>query len=319
MPTRCRAFRSQSWVFPNDRDAGVAAFETPARRALAFFGDLVGPYLYEKLANVETAGVSGGMEHASAIAYGEDSVTGKPVTTLVAHEIAHAWFGNGVTERDWDDVWLSEGFATYLTHLFVEHVDGRDAFVAGLRRDRNRVAAAEKKIARHADRAPGYLGHEPRAQPVRVSEGGMGPAHAAGPRRRRGVPRVRSRVLPAPPERHGVHRRLPAGCRGSHGAGPGAVLQAVAQPAGIPSISGTWRYRADTKTVEVVLQQVHQADPFQVSLEIAIEAEGQPRRIEKVELTERTHRFEFAAGTKPSGVVLDPDTRVLAELALARK
>ena len=63
----------------------------------------------------------------------------------MAHEIAHAWFGNGVTERDWDDVWLSEGFATYLTHLFVEHVDGRDAFVAGLRRDRDRVAAAEKK------------------------------------------------------------------------------------------------------------------------------------------------------------------------------
>ncbi len=47
----------QSWVFPADRDAGVAAFEAPARQALAFFGDLVGPYLYEKLANIETAGV----------------------------------------------------------------------------------------------------------------------------------------------------------------------------------------------------------------------------------------------------------------------
>ena len=45
---------------------------------------------------------------------------------MIVHEIAHQWFGNAVTESDWDDVWLSEGFATYFTHLFVEHADGRD-------------------------------------------------------------------------------------------------------------------------------------------------------------------------------------------------
>ena len=43
---------------------------------------------------------------------------------MIVHEIAHQWFGNAVTEGDWDDVWLSEGFATYLTHLFVEHAEG---------------------------------------------------------------------------------------------------------------------------------------------------------------------------------------------------
>ena len=39
----------------------------------------------------------------------------------MVHEIAHHWFGNAVTERDWDDVWLSEGFATYFTLFFTEH------------------------------------------------------------------------------------------------------------------------------------------------------------------------------------------------------
>ena len=56
-----------SWVFPQDRERGVPVFEIPARQAIDFFSDYVGPYGYEKLANVEAAGVSGGMEHASAI------------------------------------------------------------------------------------------------------------------------------------------------------------------------------------------------------------------------------------------------------------
>ena len=57
--------------------------------------------------------MGGGMEHASAIFYGERSVTNRPAFGLVAHEISHQWFGDSVTEKDWDDAWLSEGFATY--------------------------------------------------------------------------------------------------------------------------------------------------------------------------------------------------------------
>src|SRR4029077_16033945 len=83
--------------------------------------------------------------HASAIFYGEASVTNRPATNLVAHEIAHQWFGDSVTERDWDDVWLSEGFATYFTLLATEHYQGRDAFVAGLKRSRENVFNLEKR------------------------------------------------------------------------------------------------------------------------------------------------------------------------------
>ena len=61
------------------------------------------------------------MELASAIFYGERNVSGRGVDSLVAHEVAHQWFGDAVTERDWDDVWLSEGFATYFALLFLEH------------------------------------------------------------------------------------------------------------------------------------------------------------------------------------------------------
>ena len=85
---------------------------------------------------------SGGTEYASAIFYGEKGVSSG--RGPVVHEIAHQWFGDSVTERDWDDVWLSEGFATYFTHLYNEQFEGRDAFVRGLKNDVNTIVSAQK-------------------------------------------------------------------------------------------------------------------------------------------------------------------------------
>ena len=85
----------QTWVFPQDRDTGLATFEDLSRRALIFFIDHIGPYSYEKLANVQAAGLGGGTEHASAIFYGEKGVTAGRAP--VVHEIAHQWWGNAVT------------------------------------------------------------------------------------------------------------------------------------------------------------------------------------------------------------------------------
>jgi aminopeptidase N len=132
----------QTWVYAQDRDAGFFDFAVPTRQVMEFYSDYVGPYAYEKLANVQSNSVGGGMEAATAIFYDDDSVTGDRSVrwrNVVIHEIAHQWFGNAVTEADWNDVWLSEGFATYFTLLFREHAYGRDDFVAGLRDSRNRV------------------------------------------------------------------------------------------------------------------------------------------------------------------------------------
>jgi aminopeptidase N len=84
----------QTWTFHQDREAGIATFDVPTRQAMSFFSEHIGPYPYEKLANVEAAGMGGGMEHASVIFYGARSVTMEPATGLVTHEIAHQWFGN---------------------------------------------------------------------------------------------------------------------------------------------------------------------------------------------------------------------------------
>ena len=132
----------QTWVYAQDREKGFYDFAVPTKQAMQFFSDTIGPYAYEKLANVQSNSVGGGMEAATSIFYGDDSVTGERTVrwrNVIIHEIAHQWWGNTVTEADWDDVWLSEGFATYFTLLYREYAYGRDDFLEGLTADKQRI------------------------------------------------------------------------------------------------------------------------------------------------------------------------------------
>jgi aminopeptidase N len=107
---------------------------------VAFFSELIGPYSYEKLANVQSKTIFGGLENAGCIFYSENSVTGKGrAEGLIAHEIAHQWFGNSVTESDWHHIWLSEGFATYLTSVYMEKTYGRERLLEEMKSDRDQV------------------------------------------------------------------------------------------------------------------------------------------------------------------------------------
>lgn len=132
----------QTWVYHQDRDAGFHDFAVPTRQVLEFMSSYVGPFVYEKLANIQGNSVGGGMEAASAILYADDSVTGARTDRwryVIVHEIAHQWFGNSVTEKSWDDVWLSEGFATYFSYLFFEYADGHDVFTKNMMETRDKV------------------------------------------------------------------------------------------------------------------------------------------------------------------------------------
>ena len=91
------------------------------------------------------------MENASCIFYRENTVTGKQDhETLFAHEIAHQWFGDAVSELNWHHIWISEGFATYLTDLYLEHIYGREVFLASMKEEKEQVLRLCKtKIGSH--------------------------------------------------------------------------------------------------------------------------------------------------------------------------
>ncbi len=125
------------WMFPEDSAYAAAG---PFRRAgemLDYFSQMIGPFPYERLAHVQSSTIFGGMENATAIFYDEKSIAKHSLSEeTVAHETAHQWFGDAVTEDDWGHLWLSEGFATYLAVLWVERVAGDSA-----RANRMRTAA----------------------------------------------------------------------------------------------------------------------------------------------------------------------------------
>jgi aminopeptidase N len=128
-----------SWVFTENRKEGFHDYSV-ALKPLEFYSRLIGPYPYEKLANVQSKTIFGGLENASCIFYAENSVTGKDdIENLMAHEIAHQWFGNSVTENDWHHIWLSEGFATYLTAVYQEKTYGKEKFDETMKSARNQV------------------------------------------------------------------------------------------------------------------------------------------------------------------------------------
>ncbi|TCJ17845.1 M1 family peptidase [Flaviaesturariibacter flavus] len=128
-----------AWVFPQDSAKGFYDYAL-APSILKFFSSYIAPFPYKKLANVQSKTIFGGMENASAIFYAEESVTGdRKWEDVIAHEIAHQWFGDMASEKSFAHLWLSEGFATYMTNIYIEQKYGVDSMNKRLAADREAI------------------------------------------------------------------------------------------------------------------------------------------------------------------------------------
>jgi len=113
-------------------------------RMIQFFERKIGvPYPYAKYAQVAVSDfIFGGMENSSATTQTADTMHDARAhldfksDPLVAHELAHQWWGDLLTCRDWSHAWLNEGFATYFEALWCEENLGPDEFAWNVRQDR---------------------------------------------------------------------------------------------------------------------------------------------------------------------------------------
>ena len=318
-----RGMPIETWVYRQDRDNGFSVFDGPTTAVLDFFSDKVGPYAYERLGHVQANGVRGGMESATSIFYGDDSVNDPKSTrwrNVIIHEMAHQWFGNAVTENDWDHVWLSEGFATYFTHLFIEHTYGRDEFVAGLKADRDAIREFDSKN-------PNYrIIHDNLADMSQVlSSAGTYKKGGWTLHMLRGIigdaafwsgirdyyRQYRDRNAATPDFRRVMEE--------ASGQELGWFFDQWLTRGGFLKLQARWTYDAAVRAMKLDVVQLQPGAPLRMPIETAIEVEGEaaPRMV-KIEVRNTRETLTIPLDRAPKSLTLDPRTFVLLDADVAR-
>jgi aminopeptidase N len=307
-----------SWVFPQNRKEGFHDYSV-AVRALDYFQKNVGPYPYKKLANVQSKTRFGGLENANTIFYFENSVTGKgEQEALIAHEIAHQWFGNSATENDWHHVWLSEGFATYFTNLYLEHTYGRELFVKQLLANRDKVIRYHQKIVRpivdvtiedpknvlspNTYEKAGWvlhmlrqeLGDELFWQGVRHYYGKFAGKNAMSADFQASMEQVSGKDL-------------------------STFFQQWLYQAGYPKLAVQWKYDSWKKELQVKIEQLQTQAQFDFPLEFATQSSVEQFQLHSVRIQNKVSEFTFSMQSPPKSLSLDPMVKLLFEAKVEKK
>jgi aminopeptidase N len=294
-------------------------------KMIRFFGEKTGlRYPYNKYAQVCVPDfVAGGMENITATTM-TDSVLVDEIAalegdadSLVAHELAHQWFGDYLTGKDWSHIWLNEGFATYFASLYTEADLGDDAFRLEMHRTAQGYQGGDQ-WSRRALVEERYRSSDDMFDGITYSKGSS-VLHVL-----RGLVRdvawwkgIREYVA--------LHKLAVVDSddfRKAMEAASGQDLkwffdQWVHQ-AGHPELKVRWHYEDADKTVRVHVQQTQALDEqtplfrLPTTLEIT-ESTGGPRVVPIV-IDARSHEFVIPCGTRPKMVEIDPRGWLLKEI-----
>ncbi len=299
-----------NYVFPEDREKGLRGF-APTDSILAYFVRRLGPYPFERLANVQSKTRYGGMENAGAIFYPEAVVAEGTPEDLLAHEIAHQWFGNAVTETDWRHVWLSEGFATFLEEHYLEHRYGPEVH-------RRRMDEARSLVVRYMKQHPGavvvdstYAQPEEVLQPLTYQKGAWVLEMLRYEVGEAAFWKGLRAYYAAFRDGNASSADFEAAMERASGQDLTEFFRQWLYAPGYPVLDARWRYDAARGRVEMTVRQAQAPWPlYRFPLEIGLGAPG-ALRTERVEVRAAEHTFTFEAAAPPQTVVLDPGGKLL--------
>ena len=302
-----------SWVFPEDTAKGFDHYDD-ALTILQTFIDSIGPYAYDKLANVQSKTRYGGMENANTVFYYESSVDNE-IVPLLAHELAHQWFGNMASEENWHHIWLSEGFATYLTDLYLEWTKGEQEMIRRMSNEREKVFRFQKQALRPVV-DPAVTDYN-RLLNANSYEKGAWFLHML--RQKIGYTTFMTGIR-AYYQRFAGSNALTKDFRevmeATSGEDLGAFFEQWLLRPGHPEIQYSFAYNKKKKQVRLILEQIQEnQDPFDVEVEVQLICNGS-EQIEKVRLDGKKKSFDFKVKGPVKKVILDPNCNLLAEYVL---
>lgn len=297
-----------SWTFPEDSSLGFRHY-APARDILEAFVDSLAPFPFEKLANVQSKTRYGGMENAGCIFYAENSVD-RDIVPLLAHEIAHQWFGNHATEANWHHVWLSEGFATYLTNLYLEWSEGKGRLHERLEMERQKVL----RYAAHTLRPvvdTAVTNYNELLNPNSYEKG----AWVLHMLRQQVGDRAFMEGLRTYIQRFGGGNALTEDLQETFedvsGQELGWFFDQWIFRAGHPEIEVNWKSKPRKGILELEVKQVQEGPAFRCRLELALTlADGSEIR-EFLHLTDKSQVIRMTLPGEIQGLVPDPDKKLL--------
>jgi aminopeptidase N len=316
------------YFVPPGREADARRSFQRTPEMIDFFSERIGvPYAYPRYSQITVAEfIFGGMENTTAttltelVLLDERAAIDHDVEGLVSHELAHQWWGDLLTCREWSEAWLNEGFATYFEYIWREHAKGRDE--------------ADLELLVDTD---GYLTEAGRYQRPVVCRQYEEPIHLFDAHLYEKGGRVlhmlrhelgdaafwRSIGLYARKHAHGSveTRDLARAIEEASGRNVDEMLDRwIARP-GHPELEGRWEWDEDRKigTLRIAQKQpiTPEAPPFKFAAPVRFEIDGRERD-ERVSVSEATHAFEFHLPARPTQVIFDPGDVVLKSIRLEK-
>ena len=211
---------------PRDASPDVAQALSVTPDVIAFLEERLGPYPFDAYGTIVTPFPLGlALENQTLSIHGPATIG----PGIIAHEAAHQWLGNSVSPDDWSEIWVNEGFATYL-HLMFE----AEHFGADFNETMTDVHAwlssrGHRTAEGHRDPGP--------VRRIGLLPGRRNPARPAPPHHRRHLLQDPEDPLRPVGRRHHQHRRVPGDrrrVRRTRGCGPGRVVAVRRSSAGLP-------------------------------------------------------------------------------------
>jgi len=298
----------QSWAFQKDKNKIFSQYHN-ADKILTFFKKNIGKFSYEKLANVQSKTRFGGMENAGCIFYNEVAETeGKTnLDNLLSHEIAHQWFGNSITEKNWQHIWLSEGFATYFSALYIKDAYGMEEF-------NNQMQIKKEEILLFNSQMPDKIIIDSTEADL------MNLLNVNSYQKGAWVLHMLKHELGDKVFWDGIRKYYMHYKNGNANTDDFKKVMEIVSAKKlsiffkqwlytptIPEIKYIWMYESNKKIIKLKIKQVQTGNAFNMPVEIGIKEKGKGElKIEKVNINNNESDFSFHSQIKPEELIIDP-------------